>query len=79
VPRADRAAVKPLDDGPRQDLQAIAARYARASPVVRRAARDVYDEYLKANRVSEGIASYEAVVRLMIGVRYKDRWTPQPR
>jgi len=79
VPRADRAAIKPLDDGPRQDLQAIAARYERASPLVRRAARDVYDEYLKANRVSEGIASYDAVVRLMIGVRYKDRWTPRAR
>jgi hypothetical protein len=79
VPRGDRAAIKPLDDGPRQDLQAIAARYARASPFVRRAARDVYDEYLKANRVSEGIASYDAVIRLMIGVRYKDRWTPRPR
>ena len=79
VPRADRATIKPLDDGPRQDLQAIAARYARASPIVRRAAQDVYDEYLKANRVSEGIGSYDAVVRLMIGVRYKERWTPRPR
>jgi uncharacterized protein DUF3810 len=77
VPRADRATIKPLDDGPRQDLQAIAARYARASPLVQRAARNVYDEYLKANRISEGIASYDAAVRLMIGVRYKDRWTPR--
>jgi hypothetical protein len=79
VPRADRSTVMPLDDGPRQDLQAIAARYNRSSPLVRRAARDVYDEYLKANRVGEGIASYDAVVRLMIGVRYNARWTPRPR
>jgi hypothetical protein len=79
VPRADRSTIKALDDGPRRDLEAMAARYARASPVVQRAARGVYDEYLKANRVSEGIASYDAVVRLMIGVRYKDRWTPRPR
>jgi hypothetical protein len=79
VPRAQRSAVKPLDDGPRQDLQAMAARYARSSPFVRRAARGVYDEYLKANRISEGIASYDAVVRLMIGVRYNDRWTPRMR
>jgi hypothetical protein len=79
VPRADRSTIKPLDDGPRRDLEAIAARYARSSPLVRRTARGVYDEYLKVNRVSEGIASYDAVVRLMIGVRYKEKWTPLPR
>ncbi len=79
VPRADRSTINPLDDGPRQDLQAMAARYAKSSPLVRRTARGVYDEYLKANRVSEGIASYDAVVRLMIGVRYKDGWIPRPR
>jgi hypothetical protein len=79
VPRADRSTIKPLDDGPRQDLAAIAARLTKSSPLVRRTARGVYDEYLKANRVSEGIASYDAVVRLMIGVRYKDGWTPRAR
>jgi hypothetical protein len=79
VPRADRSTISPLDDGPRQDLQAMVARYAKSSPLVRRTARGVYDEYLKANRVSEGIASYDAAVRLMIGVRYKEGWTPRPR
>lgn len=79
VPRADRSTIKPLDDGPQKDLLAIAARYATSSPLVRRTARGVYDEYLKANRISEGIASYDAVVRLMIGVRYKDGWTPRAR
>jgi hypothetical protein len=79
VPRADRSTINPLDDGPRQDLQAMAARYAKSSPLVRRTARGVYDEYLKANRVTEGIASYDAVVRLMIGVRYKDGWIPRTR
>jgi hypothetical protein len=79
VPRADRASLKPLDEGPRQDLQAMSARYERSSPMVRRVARGAYDEYLRANRVTEGIASYEAVVRLMIGTRFGDRWTPRPR
>jgi hypothetical protein len=79
VPRADRATIASLDEGPRRDLQAMAARYAKASPLVRRAANGVYDEYLKANRVSEGIASYDAVVRLMVGTRFKDGWTPRPR
>ena len=79
VPRRDRETIHPLDEGPRQDLRAMAARYARSSPLVRRTAQGVYDEYLKANRISEGIASYDAVVRLMIGTRYNDRWTPRPR
>jgi hypothetical protein len=79
LPRAERGNTKPLDDGPRQDLQAIAARFDRSSPLVRRAARGVYDEYLRANRVAEGIASYDAVVRLMIGTRFDPHWKPRPR
>ena len=62
-----------------EDLRAISARYDRSSPVVRQAARGVYDEYLKANRVAEGIASYDAVVRLMVGTRFDARWTPARR
>ena len=61
-----------LGGGPRADLRAIAARYDRSSPVVRTAARDVYDGYLRANRVDEGIASYKAVVRLMLGAGLDD-------
>jgi uncharacterized protein DUF3810 len=79
VPRGDRAAINPLDEGPRVDLQAMAARYRKSSPLVRRAANGLYDEYLKANGVSEGIASYDAVVRLMVGTRFKEGWTPRPR
>ena len=66
--RGDRATLAALlGPGPRADLQAAAARYARSSPVVRDAARDVYDTYLRANRVREGIASYTGVVRLLVG------------
>ena len=79
LPRADRPAVKALDPGPMEDLRAISARYERSSPIVRQAARGVYDEYLKANRVAEGIASYDAVVRLMVGTRFDARWTPARR
>ena len=79
VPRADRSTIQSLDDGPRKDLQALVARYERSSPLVRRTSRGVYDEYLKANRISEGIASYDAVIRLMMGVRYNEGWTPRPR
>ena len=69
----------PLDAGPREDLRAMSARYARSSPVVRKAAQDVYDEYLRANRVAEGIASYDAVVRLMVGTRFDAEWIPVRR
>jgi hypothetical protein len=79
LPRQDRSAVTPLDAGPREDLRAMSARYARSSPVVRKAAQDVYDEYLRANRVAEGIASYDAVVRLMVGTRFDAEWIPVRR
>jgi hypothetical protein len=46
---------------------------------VRRAARDVYDSYLKANRVELGIASYDAVVRLALGVRFDPEWKPRTK
>ena len=44
---------------------------------MRVAARGAYDTYLRANRVDEGIASYNAVVRLMLGVTFDGDWNPQ--
>jgi hypothetical protein len=80
VPKADRVALTSrLAAGPRRDLQEAAARYARASPAVRTAARDVYDRYLRANRVTEGVASYTAVVRLMLGAGLEDGRSPRLR
>ena len=68
LPREDRRALADGSRaGPREDLLAINARLLRSAPVVRRAAREVYDSYLKANRVEKGIESYDAVVRLMLG------------
>jgi hypothetical protein len=77
--KQDRSVVKPLDAGPREDLRAMAARYARSSPVVRKAAERVYDEYLRANRVAEGIGSYDAVLRLMVATRFDRDWNPALR
>ncbi len=79
LPRDIRRGLTPLAPGPRGDFQAMAARYARSSPTVREAAHNVYDSYLKANRVQEGIASYGAVVRLMLGTRFGPGWTPLVR
>jgi hypothetical protein len=71
VPRADRGAVfAALAGGPRDDLRAIAARLARdVKPRVSAAGWLVYNEYLKANRVEAGTASYAQVVRLVLGTR----------
>lgn len=79
LPRAVRTTLPPLDAGPRADLLAIAARYERASPAVRNAARGVYDSYLKANRIQEGIANYAVALQLMLGTRYEGEWRPRLR
>ena len=71
VPRADRAALlAALGAGPRADLHAIRDRYEReVSPGIANAGWRVYDSYLKANRVEAGAASYDEVVRLVLGLR----------
>ena len=58
-----------LGPGPRDDLSAIRTRMSGARPLVSRYARDVYDRFLRAHRVAEGVRSYDAVVRLVLGVR----------
>jgi hypothetical protein len=79
LPGEDRRALTPLDPGPREDLRMIAARYERSSPAIRRAAHVLNDKYLRANRVPEGIRSYGAVLRLMLGTRFDPGWTPRGR
>jgi hypothetical protein len=68
-----------LEEGPRQDLEAAARRYARAAPVVTRVARETYDAYLRANRVEEGIESYDGVVRLILGTSDGSERAPRLR
>lgn len=77
--REDLAALPKLDEGPRADLRAIFERYRRTSPVIRRVAHGLNDGYLRANRVTEGIASYNAVVRLMLGTTLDGEGTPRRR
>ena len=69
-----------LADGPRADLMAIRERLLQhLSPVVSAAGWRVYNQYLKANRVDEGTASYAEVVRLVLGVEFDHDWRPQRR
>ena len=80
LPRAERRGIaEKLQPGPRQDLAAIAARIARSQPLVRNLARHTYDAYLRANRVEGGIASYDRVVRLILGAGAGHGWAPRAR
>jgi hypothetical protein len=81
---SDRAELLPtLAEGPRQDLEAIADRLRRGQfPLLRDVSWRVYDKYLKANRVEEGVRSYSKVLTLILRVRFDENWVPvrrQPR
>jgi Protein of unknown function (DUF3810) len=69
-----------LGPGPRADLRAAAERVRRhLSPVISDAGWQVYDRYLKANRVAAGTGSYAEVVRLILGARFGSDWVPEMR
>jgi hypothetical protein len=67
LPREARAkAFTSLDAGVRADLAQIAERMSRQRPRVQRAASRVYDEYLRANQVEDGTASYGRALTLIL-------------
>jgi hypothetical protein len=74
-----RDVARQLDGGPKSDLYAMRYRYVRTSPLVRAAARETYDRYLKANRVEQGIASYDEVVQLILGTQVGADGRPRVR
>jgi hypothetical protein len=63
---ARKRALARLDPGVREDLAAIARRMTAERPRIRQAASRVYDEYLRANRVEDGTASYSRALRLIL-------------
>lgn len=65
-----------LGAGPREDLQAIHRRLRSIQPVVSTVSWRVYDRYLRANRVGSGVASYDRVVLLVLGTRFRPGWVP---
>lgn len=66
-----------LDRGPQRDIAAVVARMQHGQlPLLRNASWRVYDQYLRANRVDEGIRSYGAVITLILRARFEDGWTP---
>ena len=75
-----RAVAGELAAGPRDDLRAIAQRIQNhVSPMLSAVGWQVYDRYLKANRVEAGTASYADVVRLILGTRFSPSWVPAVR
>ena len=79
VSGSDRAELADrLASGPRADVHAIIRRVQQqVSPRISSAGWRMYDQYLKANRVEAGAASYADVVRLVLGVRFGPGWTPR--
>ena len=65
-PDIQRQAYSKLDAGVRADLSAIGERMRRQKPEVQQAASEVYDRYLRANRVADGAASYSRALSLIL-------------
>ena len=78
VAQADRDALaRPLDAGPQGDVAAIVDRLRRGQfPMLRTMSWAVYDQYLRANRVDEGIRSYGEVITLILRARFEDGYRP---
>lgn len=74
-----RDVMEGLGEGPRADYRAIDDRLRRVRPKVRDFAWAGYDEFLQANRVSEGIRSYDGVVGLVAGTDFDADWRPRLR
>jgi hypothetical protein len=61
-----------VDPGVRSDLDAIADRMRQQRPAVERATSRVYDQYLRANRVADGNASYGRALQLILAQPFRD-------
>jgi hypothetical protein len=78
-PEARQSIMKRLNRGPAEDFRRIALRLEQTNEAVRSAANTTYDKFLKANRVAEGIESYDAVTRLVAGTRFRPQFVPEMR
>jgi hypothetical protein len=69
-----------LESGPRRDIDDISERLRRGRwPLLQRSSWQVYDQYLKANRVEAGIRSYGLVVTLILRAQFDEGWKPRVR
>ena len=79
VSAADRTLLASmLESGPRRDIEDIVARLRRGRwPLLQRSSWQVYDQYLKANRVEAGVRSYGLVVTLILRAQFDEGWRPK--
>ena len=61
-----------LDVGVRADIDAIAKRMQEQKPAVQETTARVYDNYLKANRVTDGTASYGRALTFILSPPFRD-------
>jgi hypothetical protein len=71
-------ALSTLDAGVRADLEAIRQRLLRQQPQVRQASTRVYDQYLKANRVEDGTASYGRALTIILSPTLREALSSYP-
>ncbi len=72
---ARRRSMSRLDAAVLEDIRAISRRMLRQNATVQRAAARVYDEYLQANGVDEGVASYGLALRLILAPPFREALT----
>ncbi len=73
LPEGDRRrAYAGLDPAVRADIGRIVRRTLQQNPHVQRAASQVYDSYLRANRVADGTASYGRALSLLLLPTFQD-------
>lgn len=72
-PRVWREILAGTDPGVREDLRALAARLALIQPSVQAASFKVYDGYLRANSVEDGVRSYSRALQLILLPALRDQ------
>jgi hypothetical protein len=66
-----------MAEGPRRDVTAVVERIQRGRlPLLSRTSWLVYDQYLKANRVDEGVRSYGLALTLILQTRFDETGAP---
>jgi hypothetical protein len=68
-----------LDADVRTDLEAIAARMHKESPTFSNLTGQVYDRYLKVNRVEDGTGSYRRALALILSPKIKEAFNQYKR
>jgi hypothetical protein len=61
-----------VDAAVRGDIDAIVERMKAQNPTIQRTTSRVYDEYLRANRVADGTASYGRALRLILSSPFRE-------